>query len=243
MRMTWMMIAGVAAVCLCGFSFKDWWLRPPPDKYFKDKLTQDLVRAAAFGDEKGVQEAIKEGASPNAVGTDGSITPLLYVLSTTRSHAGLKALLKSGADSNRASKNGSCPMVLAARSNDSVYLKIFLEGGGDPNLWDGSHSTLLQVAALNQRWDNLQVLLDHGADINKPDGGGYTLVMNMAIDRKYDRVVSLIERGADIKAQAKNKDTLASIVAEAKVRDDSPQAPWRQKVIELLKRRGVELPK
>jgi hypothetical protein len=236
-------IAVIAAIGLCGFSFKDLILRPPPDKYFKDKPTQDLVRAAAFGDEKGVQQAIKEGASPNAVGTDGSITPLLYVLSTTRRPDGLKALLKVGADPNRFSKDGFCPIVLAARSPHPEYLTLMLEGGGNPNLMNPGGEPVLHTAALDERWDNIDNLLRHGADINAVDGGGYTLAMNVAIAGKYDHLLGYLERGADPRPVARNGDTLARIVARVKVRDDSPQKPWREKVIELLKQRGVEIPK
>jgi ankyrin repeat protein len=208
---------------------------------FTDAKVRALAEAAARGDVKGVQRAVAEGASPNAVGEEG-LTPLLYVLSTTRSYKGLRALLHAGADPNLFTADGMCPMVLAVRAENPEFLRLILEGGGNPNLKNASFEPVLQVAATDARWENVQQLLDHGADVNAVDGSGFNVLMNMVALRRYERIAWLIDRGADVHAKTPNGTTLARLVMNASVRPDSPSAPWREKVIQMMKDRGAQFP-
>lgn len=209
--------------------------------YFSDPHLAELADAADHGNTRAVEQAIASGASPNGEGKD-AITPLFFVLASSRNKTGLRALLRAGADPNRFTPKGLSPMVLAARAPDPEFLTIMLNGGGNPNLKNPGGEPVLHTAALDERWENIDNLVRHGGDINIVDGGGYTLAMNVAIARKYDRLLAFLEHGADPGPVARNGDTLAKIVGRVKVRPDSPQAPSREKVLQLLRQRGVAVP-
>jgi ankyrin repeat protein len=209
--------------------------------YFSDPRLAELADAADHGDARAVEKAIASGASPNGEGKD-AITPLFFVLSSSRNKTGLRALLRAGADPNQFTPKGLSPLVLAARAPDPEFLTIMLNGGGNPNLKNHGGEPVLHTAALDERWENIDNLLRHGADINVVDGGGYTLAMNVAIARKYDRLLGFLERGSDPLAVARNGDTLAKIVERVNVRPDSPQADWREKVVQFLRQRGIVWP-
>lgn len=209
--------------------------------YFTDPHLAELADAADHGDTRAVERAVASGASPNGEGKDG-ITPLFFVMASSNNKTGLRALLRSGADPNRFTPNRYCPLVLAARSPDPEFLAIMLNGGGNPNLKSPGGEPVLHTAAVDRRWENIDNLLRHGADINAVDGGGYTLVMGLADARDYDRLLTFLERGADPRPVARNGASLAKIVTTDRIRPDSPQAAWREKVLEFLRQRGIVWP-
>ena len=209
-------------------------------EYFSDPHVVTLVEAADRGDARGVAAAVAAGASPNAEGKEG-ITPFLFVLASSRNKTGLRALLQSGADPNRFTAGGMCPMVLAVRAEDPEFLRILLGGGGNANLKNASSEPVLQVAARDARWKNVEQLLEHGADINAVDGSSFTVLMNLVALRRYEQIGWLIEKGADVRVKTPNGTTLAQLVKKVTVRSDSPAFQWREKVIELLRERGEDV--
>lgn len=210
-------------------------------EYFMDSKIAVLAEAADKGDTKGVEQAVFLGALPNAEGKEG-ITPLLYVLASSRNKNGLRALLKAGADPNKFSADGLCPMVLSVRAEDREFLEIMLANGGNPNLNNASGEPVLQVAARDDRWDNAINLLDHGADINGKDQTGFTTMMNLVALRRYNRISDLIDRGADVNVKTANGTNLAKLVKTVTVAASSDQLSWREKVIGQLGAKGVSLP-
>lgn len=209
--------------------------------FFPDSRVADLAETAADGKSESVDRAIARGANPNTEGKDG-VTPLLYVLASTRNKDGLRALLRGGADPNRIAPNGFCPLILSARAKDPEFLAVMLAGRGDPNLKNRDGSPVLHLAGTDERWDNVRLLIDSGADMNATDPIGNTLAMNLAIYRNYEQVFWLLSKGADVHVTTKNGDTLPAIIKRATVKPGRPNVQWREKVILFLAQKGVSLP-
>src|ERR1035437_4133552 len=229
-----LMAAVVAATC--GYT------KMKANEYFSDRQVIALAEAADRGEVRGVAAAVAAGASPNAEGKE-CITPVLFVLASSRNKTGLRALLHSGADANRFTAGGMCPMVLAVRAEDPEFLRIMLDSGGNANLKNASSEPVLQVAARDARWKNVEQLLAHGADVNAVDGSGFTVLMNLVALKSYEQIAWLIQKGGDARGKTANGTTLAQLVKVVTVRPDSPAAPWREKVIELLRERGGDVPR
>jgi hypothetical protein len=117
-----------------------------------------------------------------------------------------------------------------------------LSGGGNPDLRNASDEPLIQVAARDMRWKNLEILLAHGANINAVDGAGYSTIMKLTALRRFEQVLWLIDKGAEVRVVARNGATLARCIRDVPIDPNSPQAAWRQRVIDVLFRQGIEIP-
>ncbi|MGH8018111.1 MAG: ankyrin repeat domain-containing protein [Opitutaceae bacterium] len=104
-------------------------------RYFTDTAVLDLVDAAARGDVKGIDVAIKSGADVNAQGTDGFV-PLAYAFLSMNTK-GFSALLDRGADPNAKVEKlpgRTTSMVgLATQGDNTYWLKKLIEHGAEIN--------------------------------------------------------------------------------------------------------------
>ena len=127
-------------------------------------------------------------------------------------------------------------MSLATGGDQPRMLELLLQNGGDPNLRGPSDDPLLTLAAFHQKDVQLRILLKHGADINGHRHGETAAVVAAAMGR-YDEVVFLLENGLNY-----NLEDLAKTVQIRVVRQQSKQYTAQQKVIEILKAKGVQFP-
>jgi uncharacterized protein len=218
--------------------------RPMDEKeVFGDSRVVSLVQAASRGDAAGVQNAIAIGADPNAKGRDG-LTPLFFVLSTTRNSAGIQALIKSGADPAYPVSDLGSAIIVAAKGNDTSLLRAMLDAGTNPNARNQSNEPAIKVAVMSNRWENLDLLIDYGADINAVDYGGTTVAITLSSINQYEKVAKLIERGADVSHVAKNGQTIANTLERSlgRMAPASPNYRAALRVKELLQARGVKFP-
>ena len=127
----------------------------------------------------------------------------------------MEALLKGGADIDKAQREGETPLMAAARAGSVPAVKLLLAHGANPNtaesLWD---ETALMWATAEGHLDVVDALLAAGADPNlkaraseltkrstRTDfpSGGFTAVMWAARDGDEPLVRRLVAGGADIK--------------------------------------------
>lgn len=207
----------------------------PASYYFADNSVAELARAGAEGDVDLMDRLVARGADVNYQGFEG-ITPLLWVL-PSRNKEGLKKLLELGADPNQKSRREVSPMWMAAGADDPEFLKILLSHGGDPNIRGYGGRPALFVAAEEREMDNITLLLRAGADINAHTEFGDNVAMICAGLGYFDLVYFFLENGLthDLEVVARDVDI-------RRIYEGSDQYQWKQRVVDLLKRKGMTFP-
>jgi ankyrin repeat protein len=143
---------------------------------------------------------------------------------------------------------------LSAQMVDPWYLDQVLKHGGNPNLFNPYSSfspnplaaslTLADVRNENSwRTENVKLLIAAGADVNFRDTFGTPVISQAALFLRYDLVYLMLQAGAD--PTVKNKYGL-SIVQDIQRSSHNmlrtgPLWPWREKVVALLKARGIDI--
>lgn len=215
------------------------------EQAFPEARVAKLVEAVSDGDYTEADRQIKLGANINTIGTDG-ISPLLWVMAT-RNLKGTEYMLKAGADPNyRDEKRKASAMALAAGGNRPDFLELLLKHKGNPNLIGPGDHTLLQIAARGlgdenenpshtHGRENINLLLKYGADINGHTVWG-TAAHSALTYGRYDIVAFYLEKGLNYNLQGLAKSVEARIVGSPE------QNRWKEKVIQMLKERGVKFP-
>ncbi len=173
----------------------------------KGQTPEDAVKAIYLKEYDKAAEIIIGGIDVNKE-VRGS-----YLLNVAcyRGHAGLvKLLIEKGADVNAASRDGSTPLIYAARGDtNGVIVNLLLERGADIHAKVESGANAFRRAAENicikgceGRYKVLKILAEHGSDIENPLNihgfDNYTVLMMAAGLKKPQLVEFLIKHGADI---------------------------------------------
>jgi len=199
-----------------------------------------LADAAGRGDAKEIKRLVAAGANVNAVGQH-NITPLWWA-AWRENYEGFAALLDNGANPNVQRAEGYPIMHLIADMKDARLLAAALKHGGDPNLRDSQSSeTPLFPAVQNDRKSQIAMFLAAKADVNaQVTISGETLPM-VAIGARadYELVYRLFESGADPALKDVHGYTIADVIAIRSVNASNNDDPWRAKVIEYMKSKGV----
>jgi len=225
----------VLAVCVAGCAVKLGG-RTVAETFDQPKVV-DLIEAAMRGHANEVQRLAGAGADVNAIGHDGS-TPLIWAMYANNLE-GMEALLRAGADPNQASFGGVSALAWAAGSNKPRQLELLLRYGGNPNANDTGKivDRPLSRAAAQGRMKNVQMLVAAGADVNAHDDHGNSAADQASAMGNFDIVAYFLEHGYSAELQS-----LASGVEIRAVPPDSDQQRWKDKVIVMLKQRGVKFP-
>jgi uncharacterized protein len=199
-----------------------------------------LAKAAGRGDEKEIDRLIAEGTSVNTVGQHG-ITPLWWAL-WIKNYEGFSALLDRGANPNAQRVQGDPIMILAADMNDARFLAAALKHGGDPNLRDArSGKTPLFSAVLYGYKQAAELLLAAKADVNvqMPVSRETLPMVAVASRADYELVYRLFESGSDPTLKDIHGNTVADTIAFRSVNASNNGDPWREKVLEYLRNKGI----
>jgi ankyrin repeat protein len=121
--------------------------------------------AAMKDDAELTQTLLYAGGNVRATTRIGAYTPLL--LAAKNGSASVMApLLKSGAEVNAATSNGTTPLMFAAASGNLDAVTALIDGGADVNAKESVRSlTPAMFAAASNRAAVLQVLAKRGADL------------------------------------------------------------------------------
>jgi ankyrin repeat protein len=200
-----------------------------------------LARAACTGDVPGVEAAIRAGADPNGVGFEGT-TPLIWALNC-ENLSGMEALLKAGADPNVRFGN-TTPICLAAQMENSEPLKLLLKHGGDADAYNqkspwSALSLAFSLGMKKKDWTNYYALIDAGANVNRVHNAD-TIAQFAADMQQYDKVAELLDRGYSTGLDYLGLITQRELVGSPELM--RPQEEWRDRVLEMLKARGVQFP-
>ncbi|HYV37455.1 MAG TPA: ankyrin repeat domain-containing protein [Gemmataceae bacterium] len=217
---------------------------------FSDPQVLKLVQAAEQGDEKTIDELVKQGVDVNAKGRYG-VTPLLRCL-WAQNKKGYSKLLGHKADSNILNERGQSVMSQAALADNPFWLDQALKNGGNPNLVNkGSKfnpgETPLFYAIGNQRTENAKLLIAAGADIHHKNEKGYFPLM-LAVSRPaYPIAYLLLEAGADYHQKEPFGGKNAVEWISGRNLDSIPphmvdeQGPWYLKTVEWLRNKGEKI--
>ncbi|MBO3273848.1 ankyrin repeat domain-containing protein [Pseudomonas schmalbachii] len=203
---------------------------------FDDPRVVQMVEAASNGDFKEVDAQIKAGANVNAVGKEG-ITPLIWQV-YLRNVRATEKLLQEGANPNyRDEKHHASALYLAVDAGRVDLLDILLRYKGDPNLLGPQGDSLLHKAVMSFCRDCVELLVERGADVNIARADGDTPA-NVAVGMaEFDLIVYFLEHGLH-----DNLQDLAFDLQSRVVPPDSEAQRLKDKVIEMLKARGVQYP-
>lgn len=202
--------------------------------YFGKSLEAELARAAAEGKTDKIEALIKQGANVNASGNK-NMSPLGWAIAA-HNIPGIRALLKNGANPNQSigPDHDFHPVWLAAGLEDSSILKLLLEFKGDPNATHkGPEFNALMKSVM--QLESLKLLVAAGADVNQSNPIGNAIGLDAAGLGQYDAVIYLISHG-----YTHNLLLLAWEVKNRPISDELK--PKQQKILELLKEKGVTPP-
>lgn len=235
----------VAAACVysvIGSAFS-WAGETKAGDFFKSTTELSLAEAAAAGRTDKLDKLLAHGANVNAQGVDG-MTALLWAMSR-RSKKGAAWLLEHGADPNVVlTLDGSSAISLAAMQEDPWYLKEVLAHGANINIRNPLNGRTPLVAAMYGGLnDNVRLLISAGADMNTFDRLGLTPLIEAAANQKYELVYDMLLAGADPTTKIAHWDgqTLLSVIRRSRVPPGAPPYQWQLKVVELLKKKGLDV--
>ena len=121
--------------------------------------------AAMKDDAELVQTLLFAGANVRATTRIGSYTPLILAAKSGSSSA-IAPLLKSGADANSATSNGTTALMLAAASGNTDAVKRLVDGGANVNAKEPVRGlTPAMFAAASNRAAVIALLAANGADL------------------------------------------------------------------------------
>ncbi|WP_406273499.1 ankyrin repeat domain-containing protein [Streptomyces sp. NBC_00191] len=108
----------------------------------------------------------------------------------------VKALLRAGADPERADSEGTTPLYAASVNGETEIARLLLKAGASPDTESsglGSEGTPLCAAACWGHTETVRELLAHGADPNlHEDYGTGRSPLNWAIDGPHPETVALL---------------------------------------------------
>ncbi|KAK3757892.1 hypothetical protein RRG08_048487 [Elysia crispata] len=123
---------------------------------------------------------LKHGADVNEIGDDEGNTPLtaIFARRSTRHPRFLEALLKAGADPNKAYSDGKTTLHLAVciGKDDLGSIKQLVSAGADLEARDSDGMTPLLLAAREWQPEAIKVLKECGANMKAIDNGGKNAV-------------------------------------------------------------------
>ncbi|WP_406850037.1 ankyrin repeat domain-containing protein [Chromobacterium phragmitis] len=220
----------------------------------------ELARAAVKGDAARIRELVAQGADVNHQ-EDGA-APLLMWPICADNVEGFRALLEAGANPNLSStghgygsgaglglkedgsevRAGFTAMTLAAATANPEFVKLALKYGGNPNYPVEVSNILpappLFIASYYGLLGNVKLLVEGGGDVNQYDAIDKSLTaasFAIATHRRYDIAYWLLENGFTYDLQVLGQYAEGSYVSEER-------QPWKEKVINLLRERGVQFP-
>lgn len=212
------------------------------EEFFESSEQLTLANAAAAGRTDQMASLVGHGANVNARGLD-EMTVLYWAVSKS-SRRGVAWLLEHGADPNVIfARDGTSATSLAAMTEDPWFLRELLAHGANANVRNPRNQrTPIFDAMAAGRDENVRVLIAAGADMNTFDSLGLTPLMTAAGHQRYELAYDMLVAGADPTIRVgKLRHTVLSTIRRTTVPPGTPAYDWRQKVINLLKQKGLDI--
>lgn len=192
--------------------------------YFSDPKARALLDAAFAGDLARAQQAVADGADPNAEGPRDNPynrLRLLHFAIAADNRLAVRTLMLVGADAQLDTLGGSGPALLFAITLDKPELLAeMLAVKPISALTPHALDTVLFESITRDRPRCLAVLLKAGAPIDHQDEAGYTLLMRALTAEDFDLALWLIEQGASVTAHG--RDNTAAYLIQFLLQKSAP---------------------
>lgn len=159
-----------------------------------------LYEKISAGDEEALKAAAKKKSfNPDMLDKDNKV-PLLTRLCMNKDEAGVKALIKAGANVNYVAEDSRAILHKAVDADHAGIITLLLKAGADPFARAGNQAVPLHDAVWSARTESIKALLPVYKDVNySPPGGFNGTPINLAIDRNFGHVVQLfIDAGINL---------------------------------------------
>jgi hypothetical protein len=216
---------------------------PPTNKFFAIGVQAALETAIRANDTGAIARALADGAEANARGKL-DITPLMIAVDAQCPDA-VNALLKAGAAPNAQAADGNGPVSLAVRSyrakpHGRDIMMIVFKAGGDPDSRRPDGDPVIFRFIEDHDVDDVKLMKTLGADLDIRDRGNDPLITSVAMAQDWDMVWTLIEQGARYDYEnGASRQPLSMSLSLAYPAPDSPLYPYKLKVWQLLKDKGL----
>jgi ankyrin repeat protein len=210
----------------------------------EDFFYGDYLKMAQAIDREDIESMRKISKRIDLNGKIGEKQMTVFVYAVANKKIGaMQELINLRADPTLVVSGVGAPLSLAASSDDLKLLEMLLKSGCNPNA-EFDDEPLIFLAQLQDRKETVKMLLDYGADIEARDSIGYT-VLGEAIDTThYDMALYLIEQGANVHSKTFDGVSIAYSTerALARMSPGSPGARKLERIIDMMKQRGVTFP-
>ena len=181
---------------------------------------------------------LEHGADVNEIGDNKGNTPLTAVFAwhSTRQPTFLEALLKAGADLNKANSDGKTALHLAVciGKDDLGSIKQLISAGANLEARDSDGMTPLLLAAREQQPKVIKLLKECGANMKAIDNGGKNAVfqtLEWGYGDGHDETLLMIASDKD-QVNLQMPDGLTPLILAARKHDN--------KAIEILLKAGAD---
>jgi hypothetical protein len=182
-----------------------------------------LVSAARDGRLVNVQDALRNGADPNA--RDGLLetyTPTALMIAAGNGHLEVvRALLAAGASVDLEDSHRNTALMAAVKRNRVAVVRELIKAHAKVNTVDENAQSPL-YAAIYRDIEIVRMLLAAGADpnfISRLAGIGFPLLITAVDQNKLEVVRALVAAGADVNVRDADGDTALAVAH----RHDSPE--------------------
>ncbi len=128
------------------------------------KITQRIVQAIRYNNEKELDYLIREGYNLNAADFQGN-TPLI-VAASEKNRAFIEKILQYNVDINHQNRDGMTALMVAAARGDIKIVQRLIYAGANIHIKNNIDETALFEAIKNGHLTIVQKLIKHGADVN-----------------------------------------------------------------------------
>ncbi len=213
-------------------------------RFFASGPEQQLELAIRRDDRSSVERAIASGARPNARGKKDA-TPLMVAVDAQSPQA-TAALLRAGATPNLQATDGTSAVSLAVENHATLphghaILLLVMAGGGDPNTLRPDRDPVIMRFVRDHDLEALRWFKSLGADLDIQGRGPRPLIVNAAYGQNWDSVWCLIELGARYDYE-QTSYAISSALDTPYGSADSPMFPYKEKVWQFLKDKGIAVP-
>lgn len=148
---------------------------------------------------------IEAGIDVNQTFTDQQITLLYAAVERDYSIDTVNALIKAGADVNKAVIGRESPLACALRRSNIDVVNALIKAGAEVNKRRKGGRRLLRKAILKQHLEIADLLLESGArgSLVMEDSDGFSLLEDDLIDNNIERARFLIKHGQTVELDAK----------------------------------------
>lgn len=160
----------------------------------------------------GQEEYARKTTDP-PLASHGKLGQNLFLAVDHRDLAGVRSLIKRGADPNARNGLEFTPLYIAAASHQTEVMETLLRAGAKPDA-TSPYGTPLTFAALGGNVTGINLLLSRGANINPWRADGITVLMLASRAGATEVVSELLRRKADV--NAKDSDGATPLIYAAR---------------------------